>query len=88
MVGKRPIKWRQRPDMSFAVDWDVKNKFKQRKIQNCSESLVAVITNLEPEGDFLNLLNSHVSHFAKLNVKFKANWRTICYLPCAKRDTN
>ena len=29
MLGKSPIKWRQRPDMTFAVDWDVKHQFKQ-----------------------------------------------------------
>ena len=27
--GKRPIKWRQRSDMTIIVDWDVKHKFKQ-----------------------------------------------------------
>ena len=27
--GKSPIKWRQRPDMTFDVDWDVKHQFKQ-----------------------------------------------------------
>ena len=29
MLGKSPIKWRQRPDMANAVDWDVKHQFKQ-----------------------------------------------------------
>ena len=29
MLGKSPIKWRQRPDMTIAVDWDVKHLFKQ-----------------------------------------------------------
>ena len=29
MLGKSTIKWRQRPDMAFAVDWDVKHQFKQ-----------------------------------------------------------
>ena len=24
MLGKSPIKWRQRPDLTIAVDWDVK----------------------------------------------------------------
>ena len=28
--GKSPIKWRQRPDMTIAVDWDVKHLFKQK----------------------------------------------------------
>ena len=30
ILGKSPIKWRQRPDMTLAVDWDV-NQFKQTK---------------------------------------------------------
>ena len=29
MLGKCPIKRRQRPDMTIAVDWDVKHLFKQ-----------------------------------------------------------
>ena len=29
IFGKSPIKWRQRPDMTIAVDWDVKHPFKQ-----------------------------------------------------------
>ena len=29
MLGKIPIKWRQRPDMTIAVDCDVKLQFKQ-----------------------------------------------------------
>ena len=33
MLGKSPIKWRQRPDMTTAVDWDVKHKFKQIDIR-------------------------------------------------------
>ena len=31
MLGKSFIKWRQRPDMTIAVDWDVKHQFKQLK---------------------------------------------------------
>ena len=31
MLGKSPIKWRQRPDMTIAVDWDVKHQFKKNK---------------------------------------------------------
>ena len=31
VLGKSPIKWRQRPDMTLAVDWDVKHLFKQGK---------------------------------------------------------
>ena len=26
MLGKSTIKWRQRPDMTMAVDWDVKHQ--------------------------------------------------------------
>ena len=29
ILGYNPIKWRQCPDMTIAVDWDVKNQFKQ-----------------------------------------------------------
>ena len=29
MLGKSPIKRRQRPDMTIAVDWDVNHQFKQ-----------------------------------------------------------
>ena len=29
ILGRSPIKWRQRRDMSIAVDWDVKHQFKQ-----------------------------------------------------------
>ena len=34
MLGKSPIKWRQRPDMTIAVDWDVKHQFNQTNKQN------------------------------------------------------
>ena len=33
MLGKSPIKWRQRSDMTIAVDWDVKHQFKQTNKQ-------------------------------------------------------
>ena len=33
MLGKSPIKWRQSPDMTIAVGWDVKYQFKQTKIK-------------------------------------------------------
>ena len=29
MLSKSPIKWRQCPDMTIAVDWGVKHNFKQ-----------------------------------------------------------
>ena len=31
MLGKSPIKWRQRPDMTIAVNWVVKHQLKQTK---------------------------------------------------------
>ena len=31
ILGKSPIKWRQRPDKTIAVDWDIKHLFKQTK---------------------------------------------------------
>ena len=29
MLDKSPIKWKERPDMTIVVDWDVKHRFKQ-----------------------------------------------------------
>ena len=31
ILGKSPIKWKQHPGMTIAVDWDVKHQFKQTK---------------------------------------------------------
>ena len=31
MLGKSPIKWRQRPDMAIAVERNVEHQFKQNK---------------------------------------------------------
>ena len=31
ILGKSPLKWRQRPDMTIAVDWDDKPQCKQTK---------------------------------------------------------
>ena len=44
MLGESPIKWRQCPEMTIAVDWDVKHQFKQTNnkvpcighLQHCS----------------------------------------------------
>ena len=33
MFGKSPIKWRRRPDMTIAVDWDAKPEIKTNKKQ-------------------------------------------------------
>ena len=32
ILGKSPIKWRQRPDMTLAVDWDVKHQLKKTNL--------------------------------------------------------
>ena len=29
MLGKSPINWRQHPDMTTPVDWEIKHQFKQ-----------------------------------------------------------
>ena len=34
ILGKSPIKWRQRHDMTLAVDWDVKHQFKQKNFKH------------------------------------------------------
>ena len=33
MLGRSPIKWREFPDMTIAVDWDVMHQFKQTNTQ-------------------------------------------------------
>ena len=41
ILGKSPVKWRQHPNMTLAVDWDVKHQFKQtnhaKRLQKWSE---------------------------------------------------
>ena len=32
ILGKSPIKWRDRPDMILAVDWDVKHQIKSNSL--------------------------------------------------------
>ena len=32
ILGKSPIKWRQRSDMIIAIDWDAKHGFKQTNL--------------------------------------------------------
>ena len=39
MLGKSPLKWRQRPDMTIAVDW-VKHQFKQTNKQTNKKLLI------------------------------------------------
>ena len=44
MCFKSPIEWRQRPDMTIAVEWDVKHRLKQTNKQN-----ITVLENSENE---------------------------------------
>ena len=72
MLSKSSIKWRQRPDMTFAVDLDVKHQFKQTN-KNLSrltdECLVTSIKNflvlflqkdLYVRVDFRHSLSRHI----------------------------
>ena len=60
MLGRSPIKWRQRSDMSIAVDWDVKDHFKQT-------SKIAINMNniIEP---------CHVTDITATSVGIAARW--------------
>ena len=53
MLGKSPIKWKQRPDMTIAVDWGVKHQFKQSsRMQVCIPVWDQVATDLnDPRTD-------------------------------------
>ena len=44
ILGKSPIKWRQRPDMTVAVDWDVQHQFKQTNKQTVKNLAILVIS--------------------------------------------
>ena len=46
ILGKSPREWRQHPDMTIAVDWDVKHQFKLTK-------KVAEVLMLENCGSFI-----------------------------------
>ena len=43
MLGKSPIKWWQRPDMTTTVDWDVKHQFKQTNKQAKYRKIISVV---------------------------------------------
>ena len=45
ILGKSPIKWRQHPDMTLAVDWDVKNQFKQTNKYNHEPNTLLSLNN-------------------------------------------
>ena len=46
MLGKSPIKWRQRPDMTIAVEWDVKHQFKQANKQTKEKEMCNIYIEL------------------------------------------
>ena len=51
LFRKRPIKCRQRPNMTIAVDWDVKHQFEQNKQ-----------TFEPPRGKTKNVVSEQVQH--------------------------
>ena len=55
MLGKSPIKLRQRPDMTIAVDWDVQHQFKQtnNKKQTCKWNLIFYKSGRSNTDDYL-----------------------------------
>ena len=55
ILGKSPIKWRQRPDMTLAVVWDVKNQFKR--------------TNKNPLETVKQSKGDSMGHIAQFRVK-------------------
>ena len=61
ILGKSPIKWRQRPDMTIAVDWNVKHQFKQTHKQIPFEILSY---NNKVEGCFSKILKLTLLYFS------------------------
>ena len=65
ILGKSPIEWRQGPDMTLAVDWDVKHQFRQTK-----PTLICLCTMLysvNKEYNFLIILQ-YQRHIKACNV--------------------
>ena len=54
MLGKSPIKWRQHPDMTIAVDWDVKHQFKQTNLMILFPSSSKLLTSQEMQKSFFD----------------------------------
>ena len=48
MLGKSPIKWRECPDMTIAVDWDVEHQFKTLDSQE-HQGLMIEYKTMEPQ---------------------------------------
>ena len=55
MLGKSPIKWRQCPDMTIAVDWDVEHHFKTLDSQGHQCLMIEYKTGATDSG-FVSLL--------------------------------
>ena len=47
ILGKTSIQWRQRPDMTIALDWGVKHQFKQTSLIFCKHNL-SLLENVSP----------------------------------------
>ena len=56
MLGISPIKWRQLPDMTIAVDWDVQHQFKQSNKQTILLGLLESAIMLQTSTLEINLL--------------------------------
>ena len=78
MLGLSPIKWRQRPDMTIAVEWDAKHQFKQRNLgakTDCHMSLSGLSKTHEGSGPnpaYLNNISRHARNaiFFHMNMYF------------------
>ena len=59
MLGKSPIKWRQCPNMTIAVDWDVKHQIKQTNKQS---NVKPQVNNCwMPEEEYSTLYQENIS---------------------------
>ena len=67
ILGKCPIKWKQCPDMTMAVDWDIKHQFKQTSTGLCHtvkcmfQSVFQVHVLVDVSSMFHGMLQVHVS---------------------------
>ena len=62
MLGKSPIKWGQRPDMTIAVDWDVKHQFKNVLYLNVPLICFIMHKLTMFSQNFTMVLNKHVNY--------------------------
>ena len=80
ILGKSPIKWRQRPDMTLAVDWVIKHQFKQIQKDGCVNHKSVARLSYDKERHCTMTSNSCNSH---------ANfWQPNCdRIPCVSQDS-